>query len=163
MSKEPEGREVLKELIAYVIKKVTHLTGRAPTKTQLMKLLYLIDYTHYERYEQTLSGAQYMRYLYGPYSMDIERALMEMEQTGDVHVEMGISYYEGNVYYRYYPTSGTLRLADALIKRLHEERLELVNDVLERYAALSLDKLLDIVYETPPMRRARKLGERLLG
>ena len=152
---------MLKELIAYVVEKVSRLTGMAPTKTQLMKLLYLIDYTHHEQYGETLSGAQYVRYLYGPYSVDVERALMDMERTGEVHIEVGVSY-EGNPYYCYYSTLGTMRLADALIEKLSEERMKLVDEVLARYAPLPLDKLLVEVYETPPMKRARRLGELLL-
>lgn len=51
-----------------------------PTKSKLLKLLYYLDFDHFEKYEKPVTGDKYIRKTYGPVPVCGEEILKEMEQ-----------------------------------------------------------------------------------
>ena len=60
--------------------------------TKLMKLLYFVDFDHYEAHGRPVTGAQYRRLPHGPYPKDAEKLIETMkrlEQVREVRVTGG--------------------------------------------------------------------------
>jgi hypothetical protein len=51
-------------------------------KTKLLKLLYLADIEHFRESRETLTGIQWIFYLYGPWSPDFDPLLEQLEAEG---------------------------------------------------------------------------------
>ena len=47
-----------------------------------MKLLYFVDFDHYETYGRPVTGAAYRKLPHGPYPKDAEKLLAKMKQAG---------------------------------------------------------------------------------
>lgn len=88
--KEPEMRvsvpaekvEKLKESLLYILGKV----GGKPNvgMTVLYKLLYFIDFDYYEKYEEQLIGALYIKNHYGPTPVAFAKIVLQMEKEGAI-------------------------------------------------------------------------------
>jgi transcriptional regulator with XRE-family HTH domain len=75
-----EKVEKFKKILLYILSKV----GGKPNvgQTVLYKLLYFIDFDFYEKYEEQLIGAKYMRNTYGPSPVAFAKIVKELEQEG---------------------------------------------------------------------------------
>ena len=71
-----------KQVLLYVLAKV----GSKPNvgKTVLHKLLYFIDFDYYEKFEESLMGATYIKNRHGPTAVELDEILKEMEKQGDI-------------------------------------------------------------------------------
>lgn len=71
-----------KEVFLYIIGKV----GSKPNvgESVLNKLLYFIDFDYYEKYEEQLIGATYIKNHYGPTPCELKKIIDEMKQTGEI-------------------------------------------------------------------------------
>lgn len=69
-------------VLLYVLSKV----GGKPNvgETVLHKLLYFIDFDYYERYEESLTGATYIRNHHGPTAVELGRILEKLQEQGHV-------------------------------------------------------------------------------
>ncbi|HEY4498802.1 MAG TPA: type II toxin-antitoxin system antitoxin SocA domain-containing protein [Candidatus Paceibacterota bacterium] len=77
----PQEREnKFKQVLLYIIAKV----GGKPNvgQTVLYKLLYFMDFDYYERYEEQLIGARYMKNTYGPTPVIFQKIVSDLEQDG---------------------------------------------------------------------------------
>ncbi len=77
-----ENREKFKQVLLYVLTKV----GGKPNvgETVLHKLLYFIDFDYYEKFEENLMGATYIKNHHGPTSVDLSAVICEMCESGDL-------------------------------------------------------------------------------
>ena len=71
------NKELTKALIAYIVSKYSDVHDGL-TKTKLMKLIFLVDYEYYKRHGRTFTGSTYIKYFYGPFSMEIVEIIDEM-------------------------------------------------------------------------------------
>ncbi len=73
-----------KQVILYVLIKV----GAKPNvgETVLHKLLYFIDFDYYEKFEENLMGATYIKNHHGPTSVDLGAILREMQEQEEIKV-----------------------------------------------------------------------------
>ncbi|UCG42957.1 MAG: helix-turn-helix domain-containing protein, partial [candidate division WOR-3 bacterium] len=71
-----------KEVLLYVLSRV----GGKPHvgETVIYKLLYFIDFDYYEKYEEQLIGATYVRNKYGPTPVEFGKVVERMEQEDDL-------------------------------------------------------------------------------
>jgi transcriptional regulator with XRE-family HTH domain len=71
-----------KEVFLYIIGKV----GSKPNvgESVLNKLLYFIDFDYYEKYEEQLIGATYIKNHFGPTPCELKKIVDEMKQTGEI-------------------------------------------------------------------------------
>ncbi|RME60059.1 MAG: DUF4065 domain-containing protein [Candidatus Dadabacteria bacterium] len=74
--------EKFKQVLLYVLNKV----GGKPNvgETVLHKLLYFIDFDYYEKFEENLMGATYIKSHHGPTSVELGKILKEMEEQGEI-------------------------------------------------------------------------------
>lgn len=71
--------EKLQHVLLYFLERINNVhLGR----TKLMKLLYFVDFDHYEAYGRSVTGAAYRKLPHGPYPMDAEKLLAKMTQAG---------------------------------------------------------------------------------
>lgn len=71
-----------KEVLLYILKKV----GSKPNvgMTVLYKLLYFIDFDFYEKFEEQLMGATYLRNHFGPTPIEFKKIVESMEKKGEL-------------------------------------------------------------------------------
>ena len=75
-----EKVEKFKQVLLYVLSKV----GGKPNigQTVLYKLLYFIDFDYYEKFEEQLIGAKYMKNTHGPTPVAFAKIIKELEVEG---------------------------------------------------------------------------------
>ena len=71
-----------KEVLLYVLEKV----GSKPNvgMTVLYKLLYFIDFDYYEKFEEQLIGATYIKNHFGPTPVEFKKIVENMEEKGEL-------------------------------------------------------------------------------
>jgi transcriptional regulator with XRE-family HTH domain len=71
-----------KQVLLYVLNKV----GGKPNvgETVLHKLLYFIDFDYYEKFEENLMGATYIKNHHGPTSVELGVIMKEMQEQGEI-------------------------------------------------------------------------------
>ncbi len=71
-----------KEVVLYILSKV----GSKPNvgETVLYKLLYFIDFDYYEKFEEQLIGATYIKNHYGPTPIEFKTIIEIMEEKGEL-------------------------------------------------------------------------------
>ncbi len=77
-----EKVEKFKQVLLYILSKV----GGKPNvgQTVLYKLLYFIDFDYYEKFEEQLIGARYMKNTHGPTPIAFAKIIEELEQDGKI-------------------------------------------------------------------------------
>jgi hypothetical protein len=68
----------LNDIVEYVMSKLVDIRASFG-KTKLVKLLYLIDIESYRRYSRRLTGLDWLFYHYGPYALEIDQALKQID------------------------------------------------------------------------------------
>ena len=71
-----------KQVLLYILNKV----GGKPNvgETVLHKLLYFIDFDYYEKFEENLMGATYIKNHHGPTSIELGSIMKEMQEQGEI-------------------------------------------------------------------------------
>jgi len=72
------SEEKLQQVILYFLE---HINNVHLGRTKLMKLLYFVDFDHYEAHGQSITGATYRRMPHGPYPQDAEKLIKKMEKA----------------------------------------------------------------------------------
>src|SRR5438874_6589855 len=73
------SEEKLQQVIFYFLE---HINNVHLGRTKLMKLLYFVDFDHYEKYGESVTGAVYRKLPHGPYPKDAEKLIKRMQQKG---------------------------------------------------------------------------------
>lgn len=133
-----------KQTFLYILSKV----GNKPNigQTALYKLLYFIDFDYYEKYEQQLIGATYIKNKFGPTPISFAKLVREMEQTGAL-VTVSSKYF-GHDQTKYIATQ------DPDVSSLSGQELKHIDDELARLAHLSAADLSDLSHIDTPWRVA---------
>lgn len=138
----------LRSLIAYIVAR-SRERQITLNRTKLVKLLYLIDVERVRTRRQRLTGLEWVFFHYGPYAFDLIDTLEAMEGS-----ELAAQQWRGTVLYRGAPDAPAGE--DWIVGTRST-----VDNVINRFAALDLNELLDYVYfRTGPMADAQR-GERL--
>ncbi len=118
---------VFRDVILYVLNKVGDLPETG--ETVLHKLLYFIDFDFYEKHEESLMGETYIKNMFGPTSVNLEKELKRMEDLGIIHREE--REYRGH----------TQRRASVLQRPVFTDLIELhidhIDGVLEKHSGKS--------------------------
>lgn len=75
------SKEKLQHVILYFLE---HINNVHLGRTKLMKLLYFVDFDHYEAHGRPVTGATYRKLPHGPYPDKIEKLIAAMEDAGFV-------------------------------------------------------------------------------
>ncbi|MCX6791089.1 MAG: DUF4065 domain-containing protein [Candidatus Gribaldobacteria bacterium] len=155
---EPEMRIIMpqanvkkfKEVLLYLLEKV----GARPNigETAIYKLLYFIDFDYYEKFEEQLTGAQYIKNHFGPTPVEFKKITDEMVEKGEI--EKIKSRYFQHEQKKYLPR----RLVN--LKILSAQEIQHIDEVLARLAWKNATELSDYSHSDTPWR-VHKMGEKI--
>ncbi len=126
-----EKWEKFREVFLYILNKV----GSKPNigETVIYKLLYFIDFDFYEKYEEQLIGAAYIRNQFGPTPREFRKIVDKMIEEGDV-IQIQGDYYK-HLQRKYLP----LREPNLAIFKANE--IELIDNVLNRLSWMNASQI----------------------
>ena len=133
--------EKFKEVLLYVLSKI----GGRPNvgETVLYKLLYFIDFDYYEKYEEQLMGATYIKNHYGPTPIEFKDVVAEMIKQGEI-VRVTSKYFN-------HPQRKYLAVKEADLTKLKDARqLQHIDEVLARLGDKNAAELSDYSHEDVP-------------
>ena len=120
-----------KEVLLYILSKV----GAKPNvgETVIYKLLYFIDFNFYEKYEEQLIGATYIKNHHGPTPIEFQAVIKEMVSAKEL--ECVQSNYFNFPQRKYLPH----RASD--LSLLTAEELQLIDDVLNKLSNMTASEI----------------------
>ena len=129
-----------KEVLLYILERV----GSKPNvgMTVLYKLLYFIDFDYYEKFEEQLVGATYIKNHFGPTPVEFKKILEKMEKGGEL--ETVKSKYFQHDQTKYLPR----RQSD--ISVLNATEIKHIDEVLARLSDKSAAELSDYSHKDVP-------------
>ncbi len=131
--------EKFREVFLYILNKVGAKSNIG--ETVIYKLLYFIDFDHYEKYEEQLIGATYMKNHYGPTPIEFAKLI---EKTLDIDlVRVKDKYFD-------YPQTKYLPLRKANLTKLKGSEIEVIDNVLERLSEMNAVQISDYVHNDVP-------------
>jgi transcriptional regulator with XRE-family HTH domain len=119
-----------KEILLYILKQV----GSKPNigESVLYKLLYFIDFDHYEKYEEQLIGATYIKNHYGPTPKEFVQLVEEMKDKDLIIVK--------TKYYKF-PQTKYLPRREPDLSKLSAQELETIDTVLKRLSDMNAKEI----------------------
>lgn len=137
-----QNLEKFKQVLLYVSERV----GAKPNvgMTVLYKLLYFIDFDFYEKYERQLMGLTYIKNTHGPTPREFVSVVGEMKDKGEL-IEVKSKYFA-------HEQKKFLPNIEPDLSLLNGRELEMINDVLDRYADKSARQLSAITHNDMPWK-----------
>ena len=132
--------EKFKEVLLYILNKV----GAKPNigETVLYKLLYFIDFNFYEKYEEQLIGATYIRNHYGPTPIEFKRVIETMEKNKEL-IKIKDRYFS-------YPQTKYLPLREPDLSKLKASELKVIDEVLDRFSDMNASQISEYSHKDVP-------------
>jgi len=129
-----------KEVFLYILNKV----GSKPNigETVIYKLLYFIDFDYYERYEEQLIGATYIKNRYGPTPLEFRKIVGMMIKEEEIE-KINSKYFE-------YPQTKYLPLRKSNLSKLKASEIEVIDDVLNRLSDMNAIQLSEYSHNDVP-------------
>jgi len=142
--------EKFKEVLLYILEKV----GAKPNigETAIYKLLYFVDFDFYEKYEEQLIGATYIKNKFGPTPVEFQSIIKDMEEKKEITPIK-------NKYFQYEQKKYLPRRAPDL-SRLKAHEVVHIDEVLARLAWKNATELSDYSHSDTPWR-VHKMGEQI--
>lgn len=131
--------EKFKEVLLYILNRA----GSKPNigETVLYKLLYFADFDFYEKYEEQLIGATYIKNHYGPTPVEFDKIVAEMMDREIIRVES--KYYD-------YPQRKYLPLRRADLSKLRANEIEVIDRVLDRLSDMNASQISNYSHDDVP-------------
>lgn len=135
-----------KEVLLYILEKV----GAKPNvgETVLYKLLYFIDFDYYEKYEEQLIGATYIKNHFGPTPCEFVKVMEEMKKNDEVE-EIKSRYFK-------YDQKKYLPRKRPNLSMFSAREKELIDNVLTRLSDKSANELKDYSHDDVPWITAKE-------
>jgi len=132
--------EKFKEVFLYILNKV----GSKPNigETVIYKILYFIDFDYYEKYEEQLIGATYVKNQYGPTPIEFKKIVDKMIGSKEI-TKVESSYFK-------YPQTKYLPLKKPDLSKLKASEIELIDDVLNRLSDMNAAQISDYSHNDVP-------------
>ena len=132
--------EKFKEVLLYILNKV----GSKPNigESVLYKLLYFIDFNYYEKYEEQLMGATYMKNNYGPTPKEFIKIVEEMRKQGKL-VKVKDKYFQ-------YPQRKYLPLKLPDLSKLNEDERNMIDYVLLKLSDMNATEISEYSHKDVP-------------
>jgi len=142
--------EKFKEVLLYVLSKV----GGKPNvgEAVVYKLLYFIDFDYYEKFEEQLIGARYIKNHFGPTPVEFKKITDQMMEKGEID-KIKSRYFQHDQK-KYLPR----READ--LKVLSAQEIQHIDEVLVRLAWKNASELSEYSHSDTPWR-VHKIGEEI--
>ena len=132
-----------------VIQNVLAKVGGGVPATKLVKLVYLVDYVHYQHFGETVTGLEYQWDHYGPNAV----------QHGIVREAESLAGKKQIVYKATdNPRGGVTKYFSAIrdfeLPTLDAKAEMVMSDVVNRYGDLSVEKITEVTKKTSPFKNA---------
>ncbi|MDD4738186.1 MAG: DUF4065 domain-containing protein [Candidatus Pacebacteria bacterium] len=133
-----------KQVLLYILNKV----GGKPNigETVLHKLLYFIDFDYYEKFEENLMGATYIKNHHGPTSVELNTIIQEMQDQKEIEAV--------NSKYFNYHQKKYLALKRPNLGILSAREVEHIDDVLARLSDKNAIEIENYSHEDIPWKSA---------
>lgn len=135
-----EKVEKFKEVLLYILERI----GARPNIGEgvVCKLMYFIDFDFYEKFEEQLIGAKYIKNHFGPTPVAFSEIVAQMEQDGDL-IRITKKYFQ-HEQKKYLP----LRSAD--LSNFSAQEKELIDWEIERFKDFNATKIRDYSHKDVP-------------
>ncbi|MCF6148228.1 MAG: DUF4065 domain-containing protein [Candidatus Kuenenia sp.] len=135
-----------KQVLLYILENV----GGKPNvgETVIHKLLYFIDFDYYEKYEENLMGATYIKNHHGPTSVELGAILKDMQKNGEI--EAVKSKYFNHLQKKYLP----VKRAD--LSTLSAQEIAHIDEVLARLSDKNAKEIENYSHEDIPWKVAKE-------
>ncbi|MFZ2193356.1 MAG: type II toxin-antitoxin system antitoxin SocA domain-containing protein, partial [Candidatus Moraniibacteriota bacterium] len=145
-----KNQKKFKTVLAYILKKV----GGKPNigMTAIYKLLYFIDFDYYEKFEEQLMGAVYIKNHYGPTPVMFSKIIEEMKAKNEIE-EVRSKFYNKEQKKFFLNPEYKIDLTP-----LSAQEIKHIDWELRRLADKTAKELSDLSHEDMPWRAA-KIGE----
>lgn len=132
--------EKFKEVFLYILNKV----GSKPNigETVIYKLLYFIDFDFYERYEEQLIGASYIKNKYGPTPVEFKKIVDRMMKDQEIE-KVKSDYFN-------FPQTKYLPLRKADLSKMKANEIALIDDVLNRLSDMNANQISEHSHDDVP-------------
>jgi transcriptional regulator with XRE-family HTH domain len=140
--------EKFKEVLLYILNQVGCKSNMG--EEVIYKLLYFIDFNFYEKYEEQLIGATYIKNKYGPMPIEFKEVLANMIKEKEVE-KIKSQYYE-------YPFTKYLPLRKPDFTKLKANEVELIEDVLKKLSDYNAKQIRDYSHNDVPWLIAEDQG-----
>jgi transcriptional regulator with XRE-family HTH domain len=129
-----------KEVLLYILNKV----GSKPNigESVLYKLLYFIDFNYYEKYEEQLIGATYIKNNYGPTPKEFIKVIEDMEAKKEI-VKVEGKYFQ-------YPQRKYLPLRTPDLSVLKANELKIIDEVLDKLSDMNATQISEYSHKDVP-------------
>lgn len=129
-----------KEVLLYILGEV----GSKPNigETVIYKLLYFVDFNYYEKYEEQLIGATYIKNTYGPTPIEFRKIVDKMIEKKEI-VRVANEYFS-------FPQTKYLPLRRPDLSELKATEKELIDDVLCRLSDLKASQISEYSHNDVP-------------
>jgi transcriptional regulator with XRE-family HTH domain len=129
-----------REVLLYILGKV----GSKPNvgETVIYKFLYFIDFNYYEKYEEQLIGATYLKNQHGPTPIEFKKIIEKMIK--DKEIEKVKSTYFA------FPQTKYLPLRKPNLSKLKANEMELIEDVLCRLSDMNAVQISEYSHNDVP-------------
>ncbi len=128
-----------KEVLLYILEKIGARSNIG--EAVICKLLYFIDFDYYEKYEEQLIGATYMKNHYGPTPKEFPKIIQEME--GKDLVKIRDKYFE-------YPQTKYLPLRSPNLSILSANEIEVIDLVLRHLSDMNASHISEYSHNDVP-------------
>lgn len=132
--------EKFKEVFLYILNKI----GSKPNigETVVYKLLYFIDFDYYEKYEEQLIGATYIKNQFGPTPIEFKKIVDRMIEHKEVE-RIESNYFS-------FPQTKYLPLKRPDLSKLKASEIELIDDVLNRLSYMNAAQISEYSHNDVP-------------
>jgi len=138
-----------KEVLLYILERI----GARPNigEAVVCKLLYFIDFDYYEKYEEQLIGAKYIKNHYGPTPAAFPKIVKQMEKDGDLTPV--VKKYFQHDQKKYLP----LRKAD--LSGFSAQEKDLIDEEIDRFKDKNAQEMKDLSHRDVPWIGAENLQQ----
>lgn len=138
--------EKFKQVLLYVLSKV----GGKPNvgETVLHKLLYFIDFDYYEKFEENLMGATYIKNHHGPTSVELGAIVADMHEKGELEVVR-------SKYFKY-EQKKYLPIKHPNLSQFSAQEIEHIDGVLARLSDKNAREIESYSHEDIPWKSAKE-------
>ncbi len=142
-----EKVDKFKEVLLYILEKI----GARPNigEAVVCKLMYFIDFDYYEKFEEQLIGAKYIKNHFGPTPVAFSKIVKEMEQKGDL-IQVTKKYFQHDQK-KYLPRRS------ANLSNFSAQEKELIDWEIERFKNFNATKMRNYSHKDVPWIGAHDL------
>lgn len=128
-----------KEALLYILNKIGSKANIG--ETVVYKLLYFADFDFYEKYEEQLIGATYIKNHYGPTPIEFKKIIEEMQGKDLVKVQ--------NDYFNY-PQTKYLPLREPNLSEFKAHEIKVIDEVIEKLSHFNANEISEYSHQDVP-------------